>query len=140
MPLRGILRPRRTPPASSSASTTSSAAAFARTHRPPPANPPTSAPPAYPDPPPYEGVAEQGVRHAQPQQLDFAAGFLCGVIGTLVLMWSLGWLGNERECAELRAGLRQIYSRLGEAKGTLAQELGAAQEAVGDVLRRDALQ
>jgi hypothetical protein len=61
-----------------------------------------------------------------------------GVLGTILLLWLLGWLGREGECGALRAGLGEIYARLGEARGVLAEELGAAQEVVGEVLRRDA--
>ncbi|BEJ18023.1 hypothetical protein CspHIS471_0703000 [Cutaneotrichosporon sp. HIS471] len=130
MPFRDLFRPRRT--SNPSPSATSSTAAYARGHRPTPAPPQ-----AYVDPPPPYARSELASKH-EPQS-DFAAGLVSGVIGTLVLLWLLGWLGREGECAALKAGLGEIYTRLGEVRGTLAHELGEAQEVVGDVLRRDAL-
>ncbi|BEJ10293.1 hypothetical protein CcaverHIS641_0703280 [Cutaneotrichosporon cavernicola] len=96
MPFRDVFRPRRT--SNTSPAATSSTPAYARVHRPTPAPPP-----AYGDPPPY-ARSELGSKH-EPQQSDFAAGLVSGVIGTLVLLWLLGWLGREGECAALKAGL-----------------------------------
>lgn len=102
-----------------------SASAFASANRPPPSLPPRGAPPPYtPTSTPAGDLCPQCCGPTPPREKASSSGpelpFLAGVLLTFVVLYGMGWLSSNAECAGLRADIGVVYAQLESLQEALA--------------------